>query len=197
EGVPGAPVVDGETLRGVVTVDGLAPLLSDRRLTEVARPAPAVTATDALDDALGVLADHHASWAPVVDEGRLVGVISARDVMRAYRKALAGNVRRVRGMGAAGSLVEADLGPESPLVDRTVADAGVPRDVVLVSIERTDRTIVPRGDVVLRAGDRLFLYAKAGAIPALEAALATVVMPPVEPLDAAGRTEAGAATPGT
>ncbi|HEU4672629.1 MAG TPA: chloride channel protein [Candidatus Limnocylindrales bacterium] len=183
EAVPGAPVVDGETLRGIVTAVGLAPEPAERRLADVATVAPAITVTDALDDALGTLADHHASWAPVVDDGRLVGVLSARDVMRAYRTALAGNVRRVRGIGAAGSLVEADLATESPLADRTLAEADLPRDVVLVSIERSDRTIVPRGDVVLRAGDRLFLYAKAAAIPALEAALATTLASPAETLD--------------
>ncbi len=183
EGVPGAPVVDGDAVRGIVTVDGLAALPPERRVGDVAEPAPAISRADALDDALGTLADHHASWAPVVDEGRLVGVLSTRDVMRAYRQALAGNVRRVRAIGTAGSLLEADLAAGSPLVDRALAEAGLPRDVVLVSIERSDRTIVPRGDVVLRAGDRLFLYATPAAIPALEAALATTLTPSGEPAD--------------
>jgi CIC family chloride channel protein len=195
EGVPGAPVVDGEMLRGVVDAETLAPLIADRRLAEVAEDAPAITVTDALDDALGMLADHHLSWAPVVDEGRLVGVLSARDVIRAYRTALAGNVRRVRGVGPAGSLVEADLPAGSPLVEATVAAAALPRDCVLVSIERTDRTIVPRGDVVLKAGDRLVLYAKEAAIPALEVALAAAVTPPALTGEPNPRAGAGTATP--
>ena len=100
---------------------------------------------------------------PVVVEGRLVGILSARDVMAAYRQALAGNVRQVRGLGTGGVLLEADLGPASPLVGHSVADAPWPRDVVLVAVERGGSLIVPRGPLTLAAGDRVLdLYAGAG-----------------------------------
>lgn len=95
----------------------------------------------------------------MVADGRLVGVLSQRDAMAAYRSALAGNVRQVRGFGAGGVLLEADLDAGSELVGRSVAEAPWPRDVVLVAVQRADRLIVPRGDVRLAAGDRVSLFA--------------------------------------
>ena len=70
---------------------------------------PILAADDGLDDALGALADHRRSWAPVVSGGRLVGVLSVRDAMAAYRVALSGNVRQVRGLRAGGVIIEAEI----------------------------------------------------------------------------------------
>lgn len=172
--VPGAPVVDeGGVFRGVVTrasVEAARPDAEVGGLTDDA--AAVVSADDGLDDALGTLADHHARWAPVVADGRLVGVLSARDVMTAYRRALAGNVRQVRGLGAGGVLLEADLPPGSSLVGRTVAEIAWPRECVLVAIERDGALLVPRGPVRLAAGDRVSLFATPGSEEAARALLA-------------------------
>lgn len=56
-------------------------------------------------------------------------------------------------------MVEADVATDSALVGASVAAAPFPRDTVLVSIERDDDIIVPRGDVVIEGGDRLSLFA--------------------------------------
>ena len=95
--------------------------------------------------------------------------------MAAYRRALAANVRQVRAVGSTGALLEAEIGPSSVLAGRTVAQAAWPRDSVLVSILRGDRVIVPRGDVVLRAGDRLTVFSAPGAREALEALLGSEI----------------------
>jgi CIC family chloride channel protein len=171
-GLPGAPIVDRDgLLRGVVSLSSLAeagPAVASGELTEANWPT--ISADDGLDDALAMLTDGHASWAPVVADGRLVGVLSARDVMAAYRRALAGNVRQVRGMRADGVLIEGVVGEHSPLAGRAIAAAQLPRDSVLVAVERAGSLIVPRGDVVLASGDRLTLFAapaSAGAASAL------------------------------
>ncbi len=156
--LPGAPVVDrGGVYRGLVTTESLGAAKADARLRDVADTALTISASDGLDDALGSLADHHADWAPVVGDGRLIGILSARDVMNAYRTALAGNVRQVRGLGSGGVLLESDLQESSPLVGATVASAAWPPEVVLVAIDRGGALIVPRGDVVLKAGDHISL----------------------------------------
>lgn len=49
--------------------------------------------------------------------------------------------------------IEIMLPPDSPTAGRTVAELGLPRAAVLVSIRRGDETIIPRGDTHLRAGD--------------------------------------------
>ena len=38
--------------------------------------------------------------------GRLVGILSVRDAMTAYRTALHGNIRQVRGLRAGGVIIE-------------------------------------------------------------------------------------------
>ncbi|HJP70968.1 MAG TPA: TrkA C-terminal domain-containing protein, partial [Candidatus Limnocylindria bacterium] len=161
--LPGAPVVGaGQELRGTVS----------RARLESADPAtplgqlldgsgPSIAADDGLDDALGTLHDGHVGWAPVTGGGRLIGILSAGDAMQAYRRALAGNVRQVRRMGG-GSIVEARLGARSPVVGRTVADAGLPRSVVLVAIQRDEELVIPRGETVLAAGDIVSVFSARG-----------------------------------
>jgi H+/Cl- antiporter ClcA len=159
--VPGAPVVDPDgTLRGSVDASMLDAADPNARVEEVAAgQGPVVSADDGLDDVLGMLADRRASWAPVVSSGHLVGIISTQDAMAAYRRALAGNVRQVRGFGEGGVLLEGKLAVGSPLAARTIADAGWPRDVVVVGIQRGDRLLIPRGSTVLEEGDVLTLFA--------------------------------------
>jgi hypothetical protein len=140
-----------------------------------------VPAADGLDDALAALSAGRTSWLSVVQDGRLVGIRSVRDIVAAYRRALAGNIRQVRGLASGGVFLEAELAERSPLVGRRLADAGLPREVVLVAIERRGRLVVPHGDVVLAAGDRLSLF---GAPEAEAAARAALALPPPLPSEA-------------
>ncbi len=118
-----------------------------------------ISADNSLDDALGLLVDSDREWGPVEEDGRYVGVLSTRDVLTSYRRALAGNVRRMRSVGTSkGTMVEADVAPGSALVGVKVSRAPWPRDTVLVSIERDEEIIVPRGDVVIEGDDRLTLF---------------------------------------
>ncbi len=178
-GVPGAPVLDrAGTVRGVVDVGAMLRAEDAAAVGSLPLGAALVPADDALDDALGVLADHRASWAPVVSDGRLVGILSVGDVLGAYRRALASNVRQVRSLGEAGALVDAEVVAGSRLVGVTVAAASWPRETTLVSIRRADRTIVPRGDAVLELGDRLTVFTTAAGRAALEGLLAGPVSAP-------------------
>jgi CIC family chloride channel protein len=171
--VPGAPVVNraGE-LVGVVdreALDGVEG--SDEIRKHLVAGAPVIGAADGLDDALGLFADARRDWAPVVDEGRVVGVLTLREAMEAYRSALAGNVRQVRGLRAEGVVRELKVARGSALDGRSVASVGWPRDAVLVAVERGDELIVPRGDLVLARGDRLSIFAAPSAQIALDALL--------------------------
>ncbi|HJP88043.1 MAG TPA: chloride channel protein [Candidatus Limnocylindrales bacterium] len=172
--LPGAPVVDQRrSLKGSVLLAELIDQDPARTLAELPLSGPVVTVDDGLDDALAILSEAHRSWAPVTAGDEVVGVISVGDILGAYRSALAANVRQVRSVGATEALVEAEVTTSSRLVGRAVADAGWPRDAVLVSIGRGGRLIVPRGDVVLLAGDRLTIFATQAAREALSTLLAT------------------------
>jgi CIC family chloride channel protein len=171
--LPGAPVVGpGGEFRGSVDVETLKTAKPATKVGDLPLDGTSISADDSLDDALAVLADHHRSWAPVVADNRVAGVLSARDAVAAYRRALAANVRRVRSAGTSGAMVEAEIGPGSRLAGKAVSETGWPRDSVLVSIARGERVIVPRGDVVLRPGDRLTVFSATTAREALQSLLA-------------------------
>jgi H+/Cl- antiporter ClcA len=171
-GLPGAPVLDGDgTLRGAVDAAGLVGRPPDALLGDLADPATVLMVDDSLDDVLAALADGHRTWVPVASMDGLAGILSTGDVMTAYRAALAANVRRVRSVAPAGSLIEADLTVGSQLDGVNVADAAWPADTVLVSIVRDGRLIVPRGDAALQAGDRLTVFSTDEGREALHALL--------------------------
>ena len=139
------------------------------------RPSSRPTARSMMS--LGLLADGHRSWAPVVADDRLAGVLSARDAVSAYRRALSSNVHQVRLVGSSGTLLEAEIGAGSALAGKRVSEAAWPRDSVLVSVARGERVIVPRGHVVLEAGDRLTVFTVPAAREALESLLSGHVVP--------------------
>jgi CIC family chloride channel protein len=168
-GVPGAPMIakDG-TVAGVIDLEALRGLEPDEPIPgKLVVRQPILAADDGLDDALGSLADHHRDWAPVTSGGRLAGVLSVRDAITAYRSALHGNVRQVRGLRADGVIVETEISTGSPLAGLRVAGVPWPRDVVLVAVERNDSVLVPRGDLEIEVGDRLSIFANPSARPSL------------------------------
>ena len=116
-------------------------------------------AEDLLDTALGAMVDREHVWLPVEEDGRLVGVLSKRDVTTTYRRAVAGNVRRVSAAGdTGGRLIDVDVARDSALAGLALAEAPLPREAVVVSIERGGETVVPRGDTTIEAGDRLSVF---------------------------------------
>jgi len=172
--VPGAPVVSADgTVTGLVDLEALEGRpVEDRVSAHLTSRDPVIAAEDGLDEALGALADHRRDWAPVAADGRLVGVLSVRDAIGAYRTALSGNVRQVRGFRAGGLIMEAEIARTSALGGRRVSQIPWPRDVVLIAVERGDSVLVPRGDLEIRPGDRLSIFADPAARPAIDALLA-------------------------
>jgi H+/Cl- antiporter ClcA len=178
-GLQGAPVVDRDgRFRGNVSAALLSTADSAQTLASLKLPRDSAAPEDGLDDVLGMLTDEGLGWVAVVAGDRVVGVLSAKDVMRAYRRALAGNIRQVRTLGADGVLLEGTLAPDSALVGRRVADAPWPRDVILIAVQRGKQLIVPRGDVTLEAGDRISLFTADESADAARALLAPRTSPP-------------------
>lgn len=172
-GAPGAPVLgrDG-TVLGLVDVEDLDGMADGEPIgTSVIVREPILAADDGLDDALGALADHRRSWAPVSAGGQLAGILSVRDAMTAYRGALRGNIRQVRGLRTGGVIIETEIAISSPLAARRVADIPWPREAVLVAIERDGALLVPRGDLRLTPGDHVSIFATPDAQPAVESLL--------------------------
>ncbi|HEX5466571.1 MAG TPA: TrkA C-terminal domain-containing protein, partial [Candidatus Limnocylindrales bacterium] len=158
-----APVVGrAGAFVGGVSLAELEAADDEQTVRSVARPWPHVRSDDGLDEALGALSDHRVAWVPVLDGERLAGQLEASDIVAAYRSALAGNVRQVRGLAAGGILLEGEVVAGSPLVGRTLAESPLPRELVLVAIERRGALIVPRGDVRFEVGDHVSLFGAPG-----------------------------------
>ncbi len=176
-GLPGAPVTEADgSVKGVVTTSTLEKAKRDARVGELMAQGkdsvPIIMAEDTLDEALGDLADSQSTWAPVVADGKLMGVLSAKDIMRTYRAALAGSARKVREIGPDGSLLRAIVEPGSAMSGKTVAKVAWPREVTLVAVHRGEQMIVPRGALRLEDGDQLTLFAMSDARVDLERLLA-------------------------
>lgn len=177
-GLPGAPVVaDGGRVVGSVDVEALEGKAAGATAGQLADPTTMVSGDDALDDVLAALADGHRSWVPVAGAAGLLGVLSTRDVLAAYRAAASTNVRRVRSISATGGLFEAQVADGSRVAGATVAGTPWPSDTVLVSVHRDGRVIVPRGDAVLRAGDQLTIFSATTGRSQLEAMLGSLPVP--------------------
>jgi CBS domain-containing protein len=88
ENVGSLPVVDGDRLVGMVTDRDIAMRVvaegrdpSEVSVQEVASRDPVTTeATADLDTALGLMARHQVRRLPVVEQGRLVGILAQADV---------------------------------------------------------------------------------------------------------------------
>jgi CIC family chloride channel protein len=183
-GLPGAPVVGPKGgFRGSIELANLGAADPTATLDSLSLDGPVVTVDDGLDDAMSVLAEGHRSWAPVVADTRVIGIVSSNDVLLAYRTALAANVRRVRAVGPTGTLVEADVADASPLAGLRVDQIRWPRDTVLVSITRGDRLIVPRGGVAIHARDRIAVFSSIAARASLDALLGAQRRPQGDEID--------------
>jgi len=69
-------------------------------------------------------------------------------------------------------LVEYILTETSRAVGRSISDLPLPANAVLVALERRQEVVIPRGGVVLEAGDRVIALTKASDRARLAAALA-------------------------
>lgn len=124
---------------------------------------------DTLDVALEQLTSHRVGWMPVVEvdagtSGRhVLGRISALDIMRAYREALAKGSRRMRGLVEGTVMVESSIEQGMRLADRPLREAHLPPESLVVSIRRQNELLFPRGSTIIEPGDVVtFLVSPSG-----------------------------------
>jgi CBS domain-containing protein len=108
---------------------------------------------DTLEAALGRLVDAGMSSLPVLDGGR----VTVRDILQTYKATLRRSVRRAATLPHDTSLFEARIAASSPLVGRTLSEARLTRDALVVSITRDGETLFPRASTRIEAGDVLMV----------------------------------------
>jgi CIC family chloride channel protein len=155
-------VVSREDYRRVIGGEqGRADSLLVRDITT--RDVVSVYPDESVGTALRRMAPRDLSRLPVVardDPCRLVGVVRRNNIVRAYEM---GALRREEAYHRGEQMravsdprarfVEITLMPDSSAADKVVAELGLPRAAVLISIRRGQDLLIPRGDTVLQAGD--------------------------------------------
>lgn len=171
-GQHGAAVVDGEGhLVGVVTLSDYAAALEEGKGEQVGdicvRNPVTLFPDQSLHEAMLLMASNDIGRVPVVsreDPKRVVGLVGRSDVIRAYRVGLSRRMeaeRRLQQMRLAshrgGELLTVQLTRGAAAVGRPVRALNLPFGTIIVTIQRGERTIIPRGDTTLREGDVLVL----------------------------------------
>jgi CBS domain-containing protein len=165
--VPGAPVVDERRLFvGVVRRRLLADGSPDDGLDSVGRfadpSAPTATSGEHLDSALESLLLARANWIPVLDDDRrVVGIVTVSSVVRGYRTALRGHLRRVSEVAPNTVVIDRDVAAGSPVDGVALRDAHLPPGTIVMTLQRDAELVPCRGDTVLLAGDRVGILAHA------------------------------------
>ena len=171
--LPGAPVLDdrGHYLGRIELADLQAADPHAAIATLVGDDGPVVAGEEGLDTALGRLDDAHVSWLPVVSEGRLLGILSAHDVVEAYRSAVSGTVARLPSFAEHSTVVTVEVAPTARYAGRPVGAVLWPSNAFVMAIARGTDVIVPLGSTVLQPGDRVSVLVEPGGEDEVEQAL--------------------------
>lgn len=171
----GAPVLDaGSNLQGILSHVDIERIPPDKRgertVAEVmSRDVLTLDPDETLDEALEQLTSHRVSWAPVVDveatpQGkRVIGLLSAANIVRAYRETLAKTSRRMRGLVEGTVMIEVTIEPGMLLAGLPLREAQLPMESLVVSIRRQEELLFPRGSSIIKPGDVVtFLVSPSG-----------------------------------
>jgi len=80
-----------------------------------------------------------------------------------------GRIHSVHTLGEGfGELIEAEALETSPMVGKPLKEADLPDGMVIGAVVRGDDVIIPRGNTVIDAGDRVVVFAAADVISKVE-----------------------------
>lgn len=125
-------------------------------ISGLVKPFPAVVLADSpLDEAIDQLTNFERRWLPVVDGegGPALGAIDMRNLLRTYRRAVRSHVRPLTPVTENVHTLELELPTDSPIAGETLATAGLPAGVRILTISRDGVVLVPSGDTVIKPGD--------------------------------------------
>ncbi len=166
------PVVDAQNqLAGIVTLSDYRRALEEGRATTVAeiyaRNLAVAYPDQTLSSAMRTLATVGVGQLPVVSREsptQLLGLLRRGDAIQAYNRGLTRRMeleRQVQQMRLAsyrgGRLMTIELPLEAVAVGRWIRDLRLPPGTIIATIQREQQSIVPRGETMLQAGDRLVL----------------------------------------
>lgn len=111
------------------------------------------------------------SYVPLVGSLGVDVVVSpqAITVSTILQRVRRGRIRSVHSLREGfGEIIEGDALETSSLVGKPLRDANLPNGVIVGAVVRDGKVSVPRGDSVIRAGDRVIIMASARAVKTVE-----------------------------
>jgi CIC family chloride channel protein len=134
------------------TESPIGPLLED---------TPVHSSNSTLDSAMERFAATQTTWMPVIDEnGRLAGVITAKELLRYYRSRLRSSLRRLDALREATLVLEERIGSDSPLLGKRIADIAWPAETMVVSIRRGEQEVLAMPSSMLRNRDNITILTR-------------------------------------
>ncbi|MEO8424240.1 MAG: chloride channel protein [Actinomycetota bacterium] len=164
-GLAGAPVGDDRgRFRGMIDTGHLKDVDPKRTVGQVCdKLAPTVAVEANLDAVVDILAVDHVARVAVLDrDRRIVGIVAASDLIRAYRHSLEGSLKRLGSTFRGATLLEQELLAGARMEGRSVSDAAWPAGTVVIAIQRGEERIFPELDTTLVVGDIVSILAPAG-----------------------------------
>ncbi len=173
---------DAGELFGVVTLSDLERALenhqADAPVGEICtRTVVTVFPDETLDDALRQFGALDVGRLPVVERRnpkRVLGMVRRADIVRAYAHAqqekhsAQHNRERMQLEAAAETkMIHINLAASDAAAGKRIKELNLPENSVIVAVQRGGRTLVPRGNTQLQAGDRLVALADADVRAAL------------------------------
>ncbi len=182
------PVVDDKgELAGIVTLSDLQrvyeqsiadPKVDVKQLAvgDILTPrVKTIAPDDVLWRAIRVMGTDDIGHLPVVSvSNQLVGLLRRQDIMDAYNLAierkfqdqtLAKKIRLSTLTGA--QVVEFKVKKDSAIADNLIREIDLPNQVVIASVERGNKLIVPEGNTLIKANDVVTVVADENVLPAL------------------------------
>jgi len=178
----GMAVLDHQgKLWGIVTISDIERALAEKRplttpASEIGTTWPHLTVTfldESIGQALSRMGTRGLGRLPVVsrdDPYELVGVVRRQDVIRAYdlallrRDEIQDRTERIQTLQQHdhAEFVDIFVSQEDAVIGETVREIGarLPKDCVLISIERGGHVIFPHGDTAFRANDHVTAYTR-------------------------------------
>jgi CIC family chloride channel protein len=180
-------VNERDELYGVVTLSDLEHALKSQQLMNTTvgdictKNVLTAFPDETLEDALRHFGALDVGRIPVVDRNhprQLRGVLRRSDIVHAYSHVLVDkhqreqHIARLRLEAAVGAeLVEVDLNANDAAIGKYLKEIPLPKDCIIVSIQRGGRVVVPRGSTQLLASDRVIALVGVSTAEELQTAL--------------------------
>lgn len=155
-------VITSKIMHEVLLEKEMAMIIAD----DIATPVHDVCFPDeSLSEAAHLLMSHHLHQIPIVDQHnkkKIVGVLKSENIFKAYtdlalkRDEIVNRMRQDDGHAGGALTIRFIIPRRSPVVQKALRELTIPDGVVLTSLQRKNKTVMPAGDTVLEFRDKVW-----------------------------------------